>query len=328
MRTFIFIPPLRHLSGGLAVLYQLAEQVQALGHPVWVTPREAGAPGLDTCSVPICPWAELRLQPDDLWIVPEGWSNALAPGLSASCRCVVYVQNWAYVFSSLPEGVNWRDLPVSFLAVSQPVAWFLKTALGKEAPVIRPALNLDLFSPSQTPTTDKGLRIAWMPRKNKACALQIKAIVEARQKMGAPITWLEIDGKNPAQVADTLRNSHLFLATGFPEGLGLPPLEAMACGCLVAGFAGLGGWDYMRQALPGGYLPRLDLPPLPFDPENNGNAFVAADSDNLSAALALESAASIILNAPENWTSLRRRCRETASLYSSADQARSVATLL
>ena len=33
---------------------------------------------------------------------------------------------------------------------------------------------------------------------------------------------------------------------GRAEGLGLPPLEAMAAGCLVCGFAGEGTLDYAR----------------------------------------------------------------------------------
>lgn len=328
MRTFIFIPPLRHLSGGLAVLYQLAGQLCNLGYPVWLTPRGRETPGLETCPAPVCAWDDLSLRSEDLWLVPEGWSNALAPGLRAGCRCLVYVQNWAYVFSSLPAGVAWRDLPVSFLAVSEPVAWFLKNALGATAPLVRPALDRSLFRPAaQTPPLSQGVRIAWMPRKNKACALQIQAIIEARQALGAPAAWIEIAGKSQAQVADILRSCHLFLSTGFPEGLGLPPLEAMACGCLTAGFAGLGGWDYMRQAMPGGYCPDFPLPSRAGDPENRGNAFVAADNDSLGAALALEKGAQLILQAPDRWDEMRRLGLETAAAYSELSQREAIAAL-
>jgi len=46
------------------------------------------------------------------------------------------------------------------------------------------------------------------------------------------------------QVAAHLRAAHIYVSTGMYEGLGLPPLEAMAAGCLVVGFAGGGGLDY------------------------------------------------------------------------------------
>jgi len=48
------------------------------------------------------------------------------------------------------------------------------------------------------------------------------------------------------QVAKRLRDAHVYVSTGVREGLGLPPLEAMAAGCLVVGFAGGGGLDYAR----------------------------------------------------------------------------------
>lgn len=335
MRTFIFIPPLRHLSGGLAVLYQVAEQLHDLGFPVWITPRAEGAAGLENCRAPVMPWDELEAQltPKDIWLAPEGWSNALAPGLRARARCLVYVQNWAFLFSSLPAGVAWRDLDVSFLAVSDPVAWFVKTALGRDAPVLRPSLDLSLFraEPETRPPASKGLRIAWMPRKNKASALQVQQIMAARAALPVPVTWVEIQNKTPAEVAQILRSCHVFMATGFPEGLALPPLEAMACGCLVAGFAGLGAWDYLRQALPGGYLPQCPLPELPWQKGAQagiaGNAFIAADNDALGLALAVEAAADIALREPEAYNILQQRGQAAAGFYSVENQRRALAHL-
>ena len=335
MRTFIFIPPLRHLSGGLAVLYQVAEQLHDLGFPVWITPRAEGAAGLENCRAPVMPWDELeaRLTPEDIWLAPEGWSNALAPGLRAKARCLVYVQNWAFLFSSLPEGVTWRDLDVSFLAVSDPVAWFVKNALGQDAPVLRPALGLNLFKsePVARPPVAKGLRIAWMPRKNKAVALQVQQIMAAREALPVPVTWVEIQNKAPVEVAQMLRSCHVFMATGFPEGLALPPLEAMACGCLVAGFAGLGAWDYLRQALPGGYLPLCPLPELPWQKDGqadiSGNAFIAADNDALGLALAVEAAANVALSDSRAYGVLQQRGQAAAGFYSVENQRRALADL-
>ena len=176
---------------------------------------------------------------------------------------------------------------------------------------------------------EKGLRIAWMPRKNKAAALQVQQITAARGVLPSPLTWVEIQGKSQAEVAEILRSCHLFMGTGFPEGLALPPLEAMACGCLVAGFAGLGAWDYMRQALPGGYLPLCPLPPLPWEGKNDlpGNAFVAADNDALGLALALEAAAKIILERPAAWKTLQQRGLETAARYSTDKQREAVTAI-
>ena len=42
------------------------------------------------------------------------------------------------------------------------------------------------------------------------------------------------------EVACALQDSLLFLSCGHPEGFGLPLAEAIACGCLVVGYHGLG----------------------------------------------------------------------------------------
>ncbi len=45
-----------------------------------------------------------------------------------------------------------------------------------------------------------------------------------------------------------LRKSGILFAHSYPEGLGLPALEAMACNVLVIGYSGGGGTDFMRDS--------------------------------------------------------------------------------
>ncbi|NHZ45534.1 glycosyltransferase family 4 protein, partial [Desulfovibrio sp. XJ01] len=209
MRTFLFVPPLPRMTGGLAVLYRMAAHLHAAGYPVFLVPREGGAPGLDLDNppAPVMAWDEAAsvVAPHDVWLVPEGWVNALAPGLRAGARCVVYVQNWAYLLSSLPPGVAWPQLDVSFLAVSDPVAWYTREVTGREAPVLRPGIDLELFHPNWTEGADGSdalaggdagaaipdgpahgpVRIAWMPRKNRALAQQVRDLLSARLALAA-----------------------------------------------------------------------------------------------------------------------------------------------
>lgn len=298
MRTHVYIPPLPKPTGGVYVLYELADVLLAAGCEVFLCPREGTAPPAYTGRVPLRPMATLdqdwTLGPGDLWLVPEGWVNALTPGLRAGARCLVYVQNWAYLFSSLPPDVAWDQLSVDFLAVSDPVARYIETTLGRDAPVLRPGIDLDLFTaPDRKP---HGLvRVACMPRKNKALLAQITDAFTARRRLlgqdaRAEVRFTPIDGVSRAEVADLLRQAHVFLATGFPEGCPLPPLEAMASGCLVTGFGGYGGWDYMRQAEGsaawGDYAPWWPLRKAPW----GGNGLFAADADVPAAALALAEA--------------------------------------
>jgi len=42
-----------------------------------------------------------------------------------------------------------------------------------------------------------------------------------------------IKPKNDKEIAFYMNKSHIFISTSWWEGFGLPPLEAMACGCAV-----------------------------------------------------------------------------------------------
>jgi hypothetical protein len=285
MAEWIFYPPLKAMSGGCMVLLQIARQLQALGRLGGLLYWESPPAGPDFADLPWVRAGEATMAPADTLLVPEGWPNALIFGLRAGCRTLVYCQNWSYLFHGLEAGVHWRDLPVEFLAVSDPVAWHMAQVLGRRPQVIRPALDLELFHPPASKPCGT-LRIGFMPRKNKALAEQIRRIFEERNPK-AHVQWVPIHGLDRSGVAEALRSCHVFLVTGFPEGCPLPPLEAMACGCLCVGFTGFGGWDYMRQIEPNGYAPHgYALRDVPW----GGNGWWSADGDVLGAALGLERA--------------------------------------
>ncbi|MEF3697000.1 glycosyltransferase family 1 protein [Desulfolutivibrio sp.] len=324
-RTYIFLPPLRKPAGGLAVLLRLAAHLHRAGYPVALAPREITPDVAAELApeVPRVPFEELRLSPDDIWLVPEGWPNALTPGLAAKSRCLVYCQNWAYLHNGLPANVSWNNLPVSFLAVSDPVAQFIELATGRRPPILRPGVDLALFkAPGEKPAGE--VCVAYMPRKNKALADQIHRLVQARRpQTGLPIRFTPIQDMTQAQVATALGQSHIFLAVGFPEGCPLPPLEAMACGCLVVGYAGLGGLDYLRPIAPTTAPVWPPLRPVPW----GGNAFVTPDADVAQTVLALEAAARMILeNGPARAEALRNMadCARAYGLDAQAEAVRRV----
>jgi glycosyltransferase involved in cell wall biosynthesis len=282
VRVWVFFPPLHRISGGARVLLQVAQrlhELQSLGGVLfWEQQPHAGPADLPWVSV-----HQADLSSQDVLLIPEGWPNALALGIRCGCRVAVYCQNWAYLFHGLQEGVRWQDLPVSFVAVSHPVACFVEQVLGRWPAVVRAALDTRLWHPPQAKPQGP-LRIACMPRKNKAVIEGVRRVVAERGRIGAPLEWVFLQGLEPQAVAEALGTCHVFLASGFPEGLGLPPLEAMACGCLVVGCAGLGGWDYMRPAsqVPGW----LCLREVPW----HRNGWWVADGDILGLALGLEAA--------------------------------------
>lgn len=167
----------------------------------------------------------------------------------------------------------------------------------------------------------KTIRVAWMPRKNKGLAEQIMQICSRLDKANRPrIEWVKIQNKTLSEVATLLSSCQIFLASGFPEGCALPPLEAMSSGCLVVGFSGYGSWDYMRQAIPDGYMPRLQLRPVSWA----GNGLYAADGDVLEAALLLHKAVEMVRNDSPQYAAIRSQALLTAAAYDKTAQREEV----
>ena len=310
MKTWIFYPPLKAMSGGCMVLLQIARQLLAMGRLGGVLYWESPLSGTDAEGLPWVRAGKAPMQRGDVYLVPEGWPNALVFGVRSGCRTVVYCQNWSYLFHGLEPGVHWRDLPVEFLAVSDPVAWHMEQVLGRRPGIVRPFIDAEIFR--APPSKPEGpVRIAFMPRKNKALAEQVRRIFEERNP-SADVHWVPIHGLDRSGVAESLRSCHVFLATGFPEGCPLPPLEAMASCCLCVGFTGLGGWDYMRQVesdgcMPRGYAPRL----VPW----GGNGWWVEDGDVLGAAWGLERALAVLRAGGEELAQILENARRTAEWY-------------
>jgi hypothetical protein len=337
MRTFIAWPPLQRVTGGMSVLARMAAHLAEAGHETLLVPRERSpaVPAPLEAEIagraPLVPWEDARPQREDIWLAPEGWPALLLPGLRSRARTVIYVQNWAYLLASLPPEADPARLPVHLLAVSHPVAWHAAACLGMESAILRPGIDLRRFYPAQPEAggaiglaPGEVVRIAWMPRKNRALAGQIQDMFRARQRRSAnavpAVEWVAVHNRRQDEVADMLRSCRIFLATGFPEGCPLPPLEAMASGCLVVGFGGFGGWDYMRQAWPQGMRPWWPLRPEAETPWP-GNGLYAHDADVIAAALGLEYAMDLLRRGGEELARVRAAALATAAAYS-ADRHR------
>jgi glycosyltransferase involved in cell wall biosynthesis len=96
------------------------------------------------------------------------------------------------------------------------------------------------------PFDEKRFVVSYIPRKLSQEATDVLGVLELR---GALDGWdvVEIAGVDERTYASILRRSRVFLCFSHREGLGLPPLEAMAAGCIVVGFDGFGGRELFRE---------------------------------------------------------------------------------
>jgi glycosyltransferase involved in cell wall biosynthesis len=192
--------------------------------------------------------AEVTVARRDILVVPEIYGQTIRD-LPRNIRQVIFNQNAYNTLSSLMDGtasaapyIDNPDLAL-VLVVSQDNAEVIKH-LFPAAPVRRLHLGIDpaLYYPSQG---SKRRRIAYMPRKRPGDAANVLALLRLR---GALDGWnvVAIDGRSEVETAELLRSAELFLSFSSHEGFGLPPLEALACGCLVVGYHGFGGREFFH----------------------------------------------------------------------------------
>jgi hypothetical protein len=232
--------------GGVGVLYDHVATLRGHGFDAFVVHATPGFRyPFARADIPVIDASNLGVARTDVLVVPEDHGSAIRKCREVNCRKVLFCQNHFFVFDGLDPGRTWTELGFSgYLCVSTPIRQALKRWFGVDASVVRPGLDdasfADGFKPFAPPIT-----LACMPRKGVQNLRLVQGLLAAAgQVHGKDLSWLEIHGLPKEQVAERLREAHIYVSTSVAEGLGLPPLEAMAAGCLVVGFAGGGGLDY------------------------------------------------------------------------------------
>jgi len=130
-------------------------------------------------------------------------------------------------------------------------------------------------------------KIAYMPRRMQADSLGLISMLKLRGKLQG-FEFVAIDGMSQAGVANTLKDALMFLSFSHREGFGLPPAEAMACGCIVVGYSGNGGDEFFDHT----------------------SAYKIPDGDLVEYALKVESLIQEYISDPEKLDAERRRASE------------------
>ena len=105
-------------------------------------------------------------------------------------------------------------------------------------------LTLSVERPGLHYRQDKKLQIAYMPRKRRQDAKIIVSALKSRADM-ADVTFLAIENVTEDALQSILGESLMFMSFSSQEGFGLPPAEALSAGCLVVGYTGVGGDEYL-----------------------------------------------------------------------------------
>jgi glycosyltransferase involved in cell wall biosynthesis len=183
---------------------------------------------------------DFQLSPKDIIVIPEDYREALEALREINIKKYIFCQNHFYIFKGLRKDTTWADLDIDVFCSSEIIRKFLQSVFDYDGvPVIHCAIHLELFKPRK-----KKLQIAYMPRKRPAELDFIRNLFNRLYKQYKEVPWICIDKVNDAKVAEILSESAIYFSTSLYEGFGLPPIEAMACGCIVVGFHGGGGLEY------------------------------------------------------------------------------------
>ncbi len=187
--------------------------------------------------------ADFSFQDDDIVVIPEGWPKILKYFASKRIRKIIHCQNPYYLFHSFDsisalEAHRFLEIIVCSGFTAQMIRQFGFTGTIH---IVRPAIANFFLESENSP---KKIQIAYMPRKRSIESEFVRGLFRSQYPIFNNVNWVRIENKTRLECAAILKESAVFASFSFLEGLGLPPLEAMASGCIVAGFHGLGGREY------------------------------------------------------------------------------------
>ncbi len=294
-RLLFYVPSFEHPFGGVKVIYEHVAALNRLGFRAFTYTPLGSKSGRfwDVQKHELDAWnpsaGDIVIAPE---VMPADWLREVK---SRGCGLWVFVQNWAYAAASFAMANAAEPLPFDgALVVSDSTELSVRRCLP-QLPCMRIPCAV---MPSPVETLPVRSAIACMPRKLP----EIAAFLRVAWPLAFPdltdIEWIGIEDIPHTQVLDRLRQARYFVSLQNLEGFGLPALEAMAAGCLVVGFTGVGGKEYATS--------------------DNGRWI--ADNDGPALLEALGAVVRSERQQPGACDSMRRAGQRTAGRYSQAAQ--------
>jgi len=192
-------------------------------------------------------WDQTKFTQNDTILLPEVLGANVARILPGTPK-VIFNQNGFLTFHQHSSPlVETRDSPyvhedvIAALTVSEATADFLSYAFPK-FPVFRMyyTIETEVFRY----TAAKKRQVCYLPRQHSEDTDRLLNLLKYRGVLG-DLNLVSLEGKTETETAAILYESLIFLNFGYPEGFGLLPAEAMACGCVVIGYDGIGGREFL-----------------------------------------------------------------------------------
>ena len=230
--------------GGIKVMYQHCLMLQELGYKAYPLIMGDYVGNFFGYDIELKHINDIgyELSSEDVVVSPE-----FLPYLGLRFKNCIKVlfnqsQSWRYYEGKLDKadvGKNYLELGYDHVInCSDHLRKMLKVKMNLDSVAITNGIDQSKFFP--IPEKRIRGRVLALSRKHPE---HIQRIISASSKLN--FDFYVVDGLSEDELINEYQQADIFLATGYPEGLPLPQLEAMSCGCVVIGFSGGGGDEYM-----------------------------------------------------------------------------------
>jgi glycosyltransferase involved in cell wall biosynthesis len=292
LKLTVLCPHLR-IAGGVRAILTHADRLAARGHEVtllvpargaldaWWRNRRLGPPdwrpGLRARVQWVPRWDPARL-PDADALVATAWQSA-EPVAAAGPRCgrkFYFIQHYESLYHGEARRVDATyRLPLRKIVISTWLADIMAERFASPAAVIVTPVDPSLFHPWLPEAEDGLLRVLMLHHeyewKGVADGLDAVGRVRARH---AGVRLVGFGVKRPSQalpydeffenlpqerLAWLYSRCPIYLCPSWDEGLGMPPMEAMACGAALCTYDNGGCRDYAIDTRTALVAPRRDV---------------------------------------------------------------------
>jgi len=280
LRVTILCPHVR-VAGGVRAILTYADRLALNGHDVeiqvpaggaarawWLNARGARSTFIGSLTARVRwvgRWRASRLREADVLLATAWQSAPVVANAHASCGRKFYlVQHYESLYHGRPDAVDETyRLPLRKIVISTWLRDVLREKFGTEADVLVTPVDRRLFhSVSDAPRGDRPRVLmlhhdyAW-----KGVADGMEAVARAR-RAGAhfvlvgfgvkpprrPLPYDEFHANPPQETLARLYSGcDVYLCPSWDEGLGMPAMEAMACGAALVTYDNGGCRDYARD---------------------------------------------------------------------------------
>lgn len=193
----------------------------------------------------------LSVNPEDFLIIPEGFPNVMERTAQVSCKRIVLAQSWFYVLLAMNPGQKWQHFGIQdVISVSDAITEYLNSAMpGLKIKNFKQSISRDVFKAPQKLST-KFPMVAFTGSRGSENKMKTHSIIKNFYAFYPHLKWIrfvELTNMDKKQFAERLDSCAFLLYTDDIAGFGTLPLEAMACGTHVVGWAPFGGKEYINS---------------------------------------------------------------------------------